>query len=261
MQGGDDLEDGSEVKSCNKIDQADKCKNCGRRVMRYDEVCPYCNSSAIERKDDSKWLFSVRSKEELQQYLNMDRVVLVLMDYPNFANNDFNDVRISVFEIYPKENRMKVFGELIQNHYQNIYLPKLNDNAKTNPMNLHPFSFQFYKCNPIKTFECIIKNIETAPKVSVNKYIQPKTDRNSSIKSEDMPSELLKEPEWNALINNAPYSKLKKIMTKNISKIELEKMTNKEKVQTIPYITEQFKGFIPLRPINSVRQQAHYQRS
>ena len=50
-------------------------------------------------------------------------------------------------------------------------------------------------------------------------------------------------------------------MTKNISKIELEKMTNKEKVQTIPYITEQFKGFIPLRPINSVRQQAHYQRS
>ena len=26
---GNDLEDGTEVKSCNKVDQADKCKDCG----------------------------------------------------------------------------------------------------------------------------------------------------------------------------------------------------------------------------------------
>ena len=35
---GDDLADGTEVKSCNKIDQADKCKDCGNRVMRQDTV-------------------------------------------------------------------------------------------------------------------------------------------------------------------------------------------------------------------------------
>lgn len=30
---GDDLADKTEVKSCNKTDQADKCKNCGARVV------------------------------------------------------------------------------------------------------------------------------------------------------------------------------------------------------------------------------------
>ena len=111
------------------------------------------SSQNIKRKEDSKWLFSVRSEEELNQYLNLDRVILILMDYPNFDSNDFNDIRISAFEIYPKDKRMHIFGELLTNHYYNIYLPKINDNAKTNPMNLHPFKFQFYKCNPIKTFE------------------------------------------------------------------------------------------------------------
>ena len=61
---GDDLADGSEVKSCNKIDQADKCKDCGARVMRFEDVCPECGSMRIDRKDDSKWLFSVRDEHE-----------------------------------------------------------------------------------------------------------------------------------------------------------------------------------------------------
>ena len=37
---GDDLSDGSEVKSCNKVDQVDKCKNCGTRVLRIENECP-----------------------------------------------------------------------------------------------------------------------------------------------------------------------------------------------------------------------------
>ncbi|MBR1577929.1 MAG: MamI family restriction endonuclease [Bacteroidales bacterium] len=135
---GDDLADGSEVKSCNKIDQADKCKDCGARVMRFEETCPECGSSKIDRKDDSKWLFSIRDEHELNQYLTMDRVVLILMDYPGFKQQDYKDMRITCYEIYPKEERMKVFGELITNHYYNIYLPKLTNNEKTNPMNLHP---------------------------------------------------------------------------------------------------------------------------
>lgn len=36
------------------------------------------------------------------------------MDYPGFKANDFNDIRICSFEIYPKETRMKVFGELLK---------------------------------------------------------------------------------------------------------------------------------------------------
>ena len=130
---GNDLEDGTEVKSCNKIDQADKCKDCGSRVLRMEAACPNCGSTNIVRKADSKWLFSVKSEDELTQYLNLDRIVLILMDYPRFMCNDFSDIRICAFEIYPKEERMKVFRELISNHYWNIYRPKADKGEKTNP--------------------------------------------------------------------------------------------------------------------------------
>ena len=262
---GDDLEDGSEVKSCNKIDQADKCKNkdCGRRVMRYENVCPYCGCTDIERKDDSKWLFTVRSKEELQQYLNMDRVVLLLMDYPNFDNNDFRDIRISVFEIYPKEERMKVFGQLLSNFYHNIYKPKLADKiGKTNPMNLHPLGFQFYKCNPIKTFECIIKDIDTHPDIQILHYFTPEFDRSADVPSEAMPtSSLLTNDEMNALCNNAPFKLIKPLIGGSITKEEFCALTANDKRKMLPLIPEALKVYIPLRPITPTRQKNPYKRS
>lgn len=127
---GDDLADTTEVKSCNKVDQADKCRCCGHRVMRYDVKCPNCGSEDIERKNDSKWLFSIRDEYELNQYKNLNRILLLPMDYPGFLNNDFSDIMISAFEIYPKENRMNVFNQLIDNHYKNIYRPKADEGKK-----------------------------------------------------------------------------------------------------------------------------------
>lgn len=35
---GDDLEDGSEVKSCSRIDQMDKCKDCESSVSRMEKT-------------------------------------------------------------------------------------------------------------------------------------------------------------------------------------------------------------------------------
>lgn len=206
---GDDLADGSEVKSCNKVDQVDKCKDCGARVLRIEDKCPKCGSANIDRKDDSKWLFSVRDEHELNQYKNLDRVVLLLMDYPKFALGDYKDIRIIVFEIYPKDERMKVFNELISNYYNNIFLPKQGNNQKTNPMNLHPWSFQFFKCNPIKTFECVIENIDTSPNIIIdtNSYIEPLRDRDNSLKPIPMPSALLKALEWDEIIKKADYEK------------------------------------------------------
>lgn len=258
---GDDLEDSSEVKSCNKIDQADKCEDCEHRVMRYEDKCPYCGSQNIKRKEDSKWLFSVRSEEELNQYLNLDRVILILMDYPNFDSNDFNDIRISAFEIYPKDKRMHIFGELLTNHYYNIYLPKINDNAKTNPMNLHPFKFQFYKCNPIKTFECIIKDVDSNPSIIINHYIEPNVERDANVKSEDMPAALLKPKEWAHLIKSIPFKIIAQHLNKPMTKNSFAKLSAKEKAKVLPCLPELLKDAIPLRPITSIRQQKQYQRN
>lgn len=260
---GDDLADGSEVKSCNKVDQADKCKDCGHRVLRYENKCPNCGSINIERKDDSKWLFSVRDEHELQQYLKMDRIVLILMDYSKFAINDFNDIRILCFEIYPKEPRMKVFSDLIKNHYYNIYLKKVKANKKTNPMNFHPWSFQFYKCNPIKTFECIIENIDTNPviKIDKNAYVSPEKARDESMPTIPMPSSILNDKEWKEMTKKASYENdILPLLKKEITKTEFRKLNKKEKENILPFISEKLRGYIPLREITSVTQSTHYQR-
>lgn len=252
---GDDLCDGTEVKSCNKIDQLDKCKDCNGSVLRYENICPHCGSKKIERKDDSKWLFSVRSEEELKQYTNLERILLILMDYPNFNDDDFKDIRITAFEIYPKDPRCKVFNQLITHHYRNIYLPKIAEKNSANPMNLHPYSFQFYKCNPTLIFNCIIKDIEgPSPTLSITDYVQPTDERNGSIL---MPTTLLKEYEWSTI----KYQKLKNCYPKIPQKQDFNSLPINEKSSLAPFIDETIREDIPLRPIISVRQKTQYKRS
>lgn len=268
---GDDLADHSEVKSCSKVDQVDVCKECGSRVLRMEQACSNCGSTNITRRNDSKWLFSVRDELELQQYLNLDRIVLILMDYPKFKEGDYNDIRISVFEIYPKEERMKVFKELLSNHYNNIFKPKQDAKQKTNPMNLHPWKIQFYKCNPIQIFECTIKDIEKKPTIVIDndKYVEPKEDR-KDLPSLMMPSSLLNEGEWEELLEKAPFNYIKKnlidndalkrLKITNLTKEDLCKLSKARKEQVVPFLDETLRGYISLRPINSARQKAHYQR-
>lgn len=259
---GDDLADGTEVKSCSKIDQADKCKDCGRRVLRQEDACANCGSTRIERKDDSKWLFSVRSQDELDQYLSMKRVLLILMDYPRFKENDFQDVRICAFEIYPQEERMSVFRDLISNHYYNIYRPKADSGAKTNPMNLHPWSFQFYKCNPIKTFECIIKDIDTDASIEILRFINPRDNRNSSMETEPMPTNLLGKEEWNILLDGTHFDLLKpNFIKQDITEGEFRKMSIQKKAEVFPLLNEEQRNLIPLREIISATQSTQYHRT
>lgn len=258
---GDDLVDGTEVKSCNKIDQADKCKDCGNRVMRTDTVCPVCGSGNIDRKDDSKWLFSIRDDFELKQYHSLDRVFLLLMDYPGFDNGDFSDIRISAFEIYPKEERMKVFNDLIDNHYWNIYRPKADNGGKTNPMNLHPWSFQFYKCNPVMTFQCLIKDIDVSPQIEVVSFVGPEEERCDNLKPVPMPSSLLKESEWSVLLSAADYeTDIRPLLSFDMPKDNFEWVDVSMKSKLLPFLDEKLRGYIPLRPIVSTRQKSHYHR-
>lgn len=263
---GDDLADHSEVKSCNKVDQVDKCNNCGGRVLRFQDSCPRCGCTNISRKDDSKWLFSPRSEEEVQQYLDLERLVLILMDYPDFSSSNFSKIRVSSFEIYPRETRMSVFGQLLRNYYDNIYIPKHDDaQGKTNPMNLHPFSFQFYKCNPIKTFECIIYNIDTEPSITINHYIEPQIDRDNSITSIDMPSCLLcstsNHNEWNMLIDNSDFdAEILPHLKQKMTKSQFIALPTKQKTEALPFLNEELKAKIPLRPITALRQRSIYRR-
>lgn len=165
---------------------------------------------------------------------------------------------------------MKAFKELISNHYYNIFVPKQEKNKKTNPMNFHPWSFQFYKCNPIKTFECIIKDIDTCPNIAINSYIAPSCERDNSLKPLPMPSTLLKKEEWKEIIKKANYAEeiqplidngfLKEKGLGKLTKCQFAKLPIKDKAAALPFLDQNLRDMVPLRPIVSALQKKHYQR-
>lgn len=190
---GDDLEDGTEVKSCSRIDQMDKCKDCESPVARSEQVCSVCGSNNIQRKDDSKWLFTIKSERDLQVITqDVKRVLLILGDYPNFDNQDYDTLRFQCFEIWTQSIRHQKFTEILSNYYYKIYLPNKNSNPKKTPApkNFWPYSYQFYLCNPILTFSCYVYNASIQPEIDIKNYIEPQEDR-SKFNSESMPIELL----------------------------------------------------------------------
>jgi len=223
---GNDIVDGSEVKSCSKIDQSDKCMECNNNVLRIDERCPHCGSDKIKRNNDSKWLIAVRSEDELRMLKEeTPRFIFIVTDYPNFKIRDFSDIRIRAFEIWVKSKRCKNFILLMENYYEYLFLEhkKKNPNKTPAPKNLFPDNYPFFMCNPIKIFECIIKESATAkPDIIIEDYIEPHVDR-TNLASVLMPIDLLSKDEKNIL-------KAKKIDLSNVK-----------------FIDEETRGFLPLR--------------
>lgn len=177
---GHDLRDHSEVKSCSRIDQLDRCMDCRASVARLEPRCPSCGSYNVRRNNDSKWLFAVKSQEDVQNLTqDVPRVVLILADYPNFDVNDWDTIQFQVFEIWPSNPRHMNFGRLITSYYENIYVPHTRKNPQKTPApkNLWPYSFQFYMCNPVSTFHCIVEDAMSDFRIQVLSYVDPSTDR------------------------------------------------------------------------------------
>lgn len=187
---GHDLVDGSEVKSCSRVDQLDKCKDCGAGVARIETECPECNSTNIKRNNDSKWLFGVRTEEELTTLLDrVGRVVLMLSDHPGFAEGEYSTLRFQAFEIWPRNPRHGHFRTLMDNYYRKIYLAHREKNPTKTPApkNFWPYSYQFFMCNPVRTFQATVTDADTEPKISVDLLVDPLVDR-ASLPSEGMPA-------------------------------------------------------------------------
>ena len=177
---GHDLRDGSEVKSCSRVDQLDKCKVCKAAVARIERECPQCRSTEIKRNKDSKWLIAVKSEEELTTLLDsVPRVVFILSDYPHYDANDWDTLQFQVFEIWPGHKRHTHFRTLMDNYFRNIYLPHIERNPTRTPApkNFWPYSFQFYMCNPVRVFYCVVEDALENPQIKVLEYVQPTTDR------------------------------------------------------------------------------------
>ncbi|MBF0694658.1 MAG: MamI family restriction endonuclease [Flavobacterium sp.] len=265
---GHDIVDGTEVKSCTKVDQVDVCKDCNGRVMRTEIECPHCSSLRIGRKDDSKWLFSIRTDDELR-YITEDvpRIFLLISDYPYFKTGNFSSIRFEAFEIFPQSPRMSIFNDLLSHYFVNNYLPKAGSNSKTSPMNFHPYSFQFYMCNPIKVFSCVIDNIDNEnSSIVINHYVEPSVNRNS-LASEDLPVQKLVKHELVRFIEDAPFDEIIRplIIDGTTNKadllIKIRRLKPEDWSTVIPLIDEKGKKFIPLRDIVISPQTAIYRRA
>ena len=177
---GHDLSDHSEVKSCSRVDQLDRCGDCRAAVARMESRCPVCGSDNIRRNNDSKWLLAIKSEQELSVLLDeVPRIVFILADYPNFATQDWATIQFQVFEIWPNDPRQRHFRTLMTNYFRNIYLPhtELNPRKTPAPKNMWPYSFQFYMCNPLRTFHCVVENALADFQITVAEYVEPNQDR------------------------------------------------------------------------------------
>lgn len=251
---GHDLKDGTEVKSCSRIDQLDKCLNCNFPVARLEMECANCGSSKIKRNNDSKWLFSVRTPEEVEQLTNqIDRIMLLIGDYPNFDDGDFDTLRYQAFEIWPKHIRGARFSEIIRNYYEKIYMEHKRRNANANPApkNFWPYQYQFYMCNPIKTFSCTITESTTNPVINIENYIDPKLDR-SSIASEIMPTKILKSVELKQILDNAPDEEIAANLIPGATIEEFRLLSTDKKIDMLSGIDENLRKYLSLRDTDKI---------
>lgn len=253
---GKDIIDGSEVKSCSRVDASDKCKVCEEKVSRSETICEICGSTDIVRDNTSKWLFTIRSQEDLDLLTKtVKRIILVLADYPGFDNNNFNDIQFQVFEIWTNSPRCGKFKEIMVDYYQNVYLShkKKNSNKTPAPQNFWPYSFHFYLCNPIKVFSCVIEKANSSsPSLTIGNYVKPEQDRRKE-KSEPLPTSLVYKREFIKLLKDAPIEIIKKSLTNEGDLDNLLALTNKKNFTIkqvsayIPFIEEPLKDYLPIR--------------
>ena len=253
---GNDLVDGSEVKSCSRIDQLDLCLDCKSPVARVEEKCSNCDSSNISRKNDSKWLFSIRNEIELDLLVhNVKRVLLVIGDYPSFDNGDFEMLRFQTYEIWPENIRNRRFAEILTNYYNKIYLAhKKKSSSKTPaPKNFWPYQYQFYMCNPILTFSCTVINANKKPSIEISHYVEANEDR-STLPSIMMPTAILTDKEIDFIHKKAKESELLNMISPEARKHvkNIKRTAPSEMRKVLMGVDETLRGYLPLRDTDRI---------
>lgn len=259
---GHDLRDGSEVKTCSRIDQLDQCKSCGARLLRYESHCSNCGATDIARKDDSKWLFSVRSNEDLKLLTEViPRILLILFDYPEFNRGNFTIIQIQAFEIWNNQSRHARFAEIMNNYLEKIYKIHIerNPNKTPAPKNFWPYSYQFYLCNPVKIFDCITTLEENRFDIEIDRLISPDENR-APLEPIEMPSTILNDSEIITLLQNEKFVELTpsfltpsdfELMTSDLNSRNKKKLSSKFR-EHLPYLNESQRVFLELRDTDKI---------
>lgn len=143
-----------EIKTCYRVDQLGNCQNCGHNVASIEKACPSCKSTDIKRNDDSKWLITLQSEDELVEALVPEVYYLVLFEFADINDALNNDIEAKIWSVSP---RASGFSLCLIDYYYNIKL-KSKSGA---PFNLWPHQLKFYLMCPELVYHATIGGNDT----------------------------------------------------------------------------------------------------
>jgi hypothetical protein len=124
----------AEIKTCSRVDQLGSCNECDARVSSIEVECAECGSTNVLRKDDSKWLISVRNHAELTDLFESQFFFFVLFDFADLANAV--DINARIWRVDP---RTKAFAYCMIDYFHNIG----SRSTSGAPFNMWPFKLKF----------------------------------------------------------------------------------------------------------------------
>lgn len=154
----------AEIKTCYRVDQLGQCLNCKAAVSSIESECPMCGSTTILRKDDSKWLISIRNDDEMRALFNPINYYLVLFDFSTDTETSVTDTSATEVisqgtpdinaRIWTVDPLHPGFALCMVDYYVNI-----RANSRSNaPFNLWPYSLKFQLMRPRLIFHAVIRS-------------------------------------------------------------------------------------------------------
>lgn len=137
-----------EIKTCYRVDQLGSCNRCHNAVSSLETRCAICGSDDIARKNDSKWLISIRNDDEFAKTLKPEKYFFVLFE---FADTEHNDIDAKIWEVDPKT---KGFAYCMIDYYLNIRSHSPSKAA----FNMWPHSLKFAITKPKLIYHSVIHN-------------------------------------------------------------------------------------------------------
>lgn len=135
-----------EIKTCYRVDQLGSCNKCGAVVSSLEIQCATCGSIDINRKDDSKWLISLRNDKEFEEVVEPIKYYFVLFEFEDLSDATNNNIVASIWEVDSKE---KGFAFCMIDYYLNI---RAKSKSKA-PFNMWPHEFKFLLTKPTLIYQ------------------------------------------------------------------------------------------------------------
>ena len=121
-----------EVKFC-CLDGSKKCRECDRKVPRFQEKCLFCDKSDFIMKSDSR--FSISAKQHMKYREKIKEYIIFVSKY----NNVKKTINLKCYSINSTNN---YFNNLVEKQYE----------CGGNNCNILPFSYDFYMSGPCELF-------------------------------------------------------------------------------------------------------------